>query len=100
MEQENFKININQGPSIFSEKVSSKIFRKLIENKKIKDEIFYKEKLYIITGATSFDGICHKDVEKRDRYHFPRRKKKLLVASKFLDRKTNQIFLKEKSLEK
>ena len=95
MEENNLKININQGNEIRSEKVSPELFFSLIASKKVGDVIQYKNNSYKITGATSENGTFHLlGNPKRGRVFYKKRKRKLMVESELLNKKTNQLFLK------
>lgn len=88
------KININKGKIVLSSLLLDKEADLFILNKKIGDKITYKDEEYLITGATSSNGSFHNlSSEVRGRVFIPGRLRKIMVQSKYLDQKTNQIFL-------
>jgi len=92
--EKKLKINLHQNEKIISIEVTDKERDSLILNKKIGDSVFFRNVNYLLTGATSSNGSFHfKDSELRGKAFIGKRTKKLMVESKYLDQKTNQIFL-------
>jgi signal peptidase I len=92
-----YKVNINIKQKIESTVLISDEFFKLIRGYKLGDIITFKDKKYVITGATSIDGIAHARVNERKRIYKDIKKPekgKILVEGINLNEKTNQLFLK------
>ena len=88
------KINFNKGDKIESVVITGNEISLLIKDVKIGDTLLFKDIEYIVTGATSENGsFHHPTVELRGREFFKKKNKKLMVESRYLNDKTNQIFL-------